>query len=352
MIENLSEDEYAEMVIEEEGEEDFWEDDYVNEDDETKTMPKAKKGKGSSKSSKMTVVSERSCTYCPELFKTDYKLKQHVNETHVSHKIRGLKNKVKHKVGGDGGYQFTSHKLLLDYQTRFKDVFSIQVPPPDFTEEDFKNFKFPKPIEEFEVVPEKPAQQKDVVKGKGATECGVCDEKVPTATGLIKDHYVKVHTTHYRCTFDGCDYAIQKYESKNEEPLFKLARHLYYHERKPPQYKYPHECISCGYTTPYTEYVENHVKRKGPFHNNKCPKCDFRASGRAELTQHMETAGHQGEICGLCGDVFEDVKLMNKHRLYGHGKFKVLTIFLKVHFYGIHKHDLSVFFSLLCVIFS
>ena len=75
MIENLSEDEYAEMVIEEEGEEDFWEDDYVNEDDETKTMPKAKKGKGSSKSSKMTVVSERSCTYCPELFKTDYKLK-------------------------------------------------------------------------------------------------------------------------------------------------------------------------------------------------------------------------------------------------------------------------------------
>ena len=84
-------------------------------------MPKAKKGKGSSKSSKMTVVSERSCTYCPELFKTDYKLKQHVNETHVSHKIRGLKNKVKHKVGGDGGYQFTSHKLLLDYQTRFKD---------------------------------------------------------------------------------------------------------------------------------------------------------------------------------------------------------------------------------------
>ena len=141
---------------------------------------------------------------------------------------------------------------------------------------------------------------------------------------MIKDHYVKVHTIHYRCTYDGCDYAIQKFESKNEEPLFKLARHLYYHERKPPQYKYPHECISCGYTTPYTEYVENHVKRKGPFHNNKCPKCEFRASLRSELIQHMETSEHQGEICGLCGDVFDDMKLMNKHRLYGHGKFMKL----------------------------
>ena len=45
-------------------------------------------------------------------------------------KIRGLMKKV-----GDR-YWYTSHKLMLEYQVKYRDTFYINIPPSDFTEED------------------------------------------------------------------------------------------------------------------------------------------------------------------------------------------------------------------------
>ena len=60
---------------------------------------------------------------------------------------RGIRKKIKENL------QFSNHKMMLEYQERFKNSFKIQIAPPDFTQADFEKFDFPKPIEQLEVIP-------------------------------------------------------------------------------------------------------------------------------------------------------------------------------------------------------
>ena len=225
-------------------------------------------------------------------------------------KIRGLMKKV-----GDR-YWYTSHKLMLEYQVKYRDTFYINIPPSDFTEEDFNTFVFPKPLEDMEVVPrilsnEGPAP--------GTNKCNVCDEEVPNPTAL-KDHFVKAHSVHYVCPYDSskCNYAFQK--TGDQSDLYKLARHIYYHDHKPLQYLYPHECLACGYKTPFTCNIQSHLKTQGPYHDNRCPNCPERFYTRADLLHHMKVTNHEGYMCGLCEEVFETSLLKNRHRRTVHGK--------------------------------
>ena len=226
-------------------------------------------------------------------------------------KIRGITKKI-----GANHYYFASHKMMLEYQKKFRDVFQIQIPPPDFTEEDYAKFVFPKPIEEMLVVPE--------ILGKtspraGTTTCEICQHKASSTTAL-KEHHVKFHTIHYLCPYDKCGHAVQKLE--NEVAMFKFARHIYYHNHDHPQVMCPHKCLGCGYTTPYIAKVREHLKIKGPYHDNKCPRCPERFYSRTDLLNHKKISDHEGFVCGLCPEVFETSLLRNQHRGVNHGKRK------------------------------
>ena len=59
--------------------------------------------------------------------------------------------------------------------------------------------------------------------------------------------------------------------------------------------------------------VEEHVKRYGPYHDNKCPRCDKRFFTRQEIVEHMKTMKHEGSKCGFCNEVFD-----NENQLKGH----------------------------------
>ena len=206
-------------------------------------------------------------------------------------KIRGLKKKI-----GDR-YWYTSHKMMLEYQIRFKNTFTVNMCPPDFTTEDFASFVFPKPIEELIVFPEKLSK----IAPKSGTECDVCNERVSTPTAL-REHFIQFHTVHYLCPYEKCGYVFSK-SNNDQNDLAKLARHIFYHDRKPLQYNYPHECLACGYKTPYTCYIADHLKHQGPFHDNKCPNCEDRFYSRASLLQHFKEFQHEGYTCGICQEV-------------------------------------------------
>ena len=108
------------------------------------------------------------------------------------------------------------------------------------------------------------------------------------------------------------------------DPVFNFARHLYLHEHEHPQFKFPHECLACDFKTPYTENAKGHIKRQGPFHNNKCPNCEERFFTRSSVIDHFKAYPlHEGYVCGICETVFEDVDAKNRHRMKrgSHGKF-------------------------------
>ena len=189
----------------------------------------------------------------------------------------GIRKKIKK---GSKEYQYCDYQSMLEYQERFKNVFKIEITGPDFTAEDYGNFVFQPPFEELEtpqtIVRLRPAS--DDVK---TTKCDVCKQKFESAE-YLKQHFDTTHPTHYRCPFSNCGYEIQT--SNNLEIVrFKMARHIHGHDHEHPQMSLPHECIACGYKTPYIGMVYGHITTKGPHHDNKCPKCEERFFSRIEL---------------------------------------------------------------------
>ena len=107
------------------------------------------------------------------------------------------------------------------------------------------------------------------------------------------------------------------------DPVFNFARHLYLHEHEHPLFKFPHECLACDFKTPYTVNAQLHIKRQGPFHNNKCPNCEERFFIRSAFIDHFkEYPLHEGYVCGICELVFKDEEAKNRHRKKrgNHGK--------------------------------
>ena len=103
------------------------------------------------------------------------------------------------------------------------------------------------------------------------------------------------------------------------DPVFNFARHLYLHEHEHPLFKFPHECLACDFKTPYTVNAQLHIKRQGPFHNNKCPNCEERFFIRSAFIDHFkEYPLHEGYVCGICETVFDNMESKNSHRRKKH----------------------------------
>jgi len=230
--------------------------------------------------------------------------------------VRGLrcKNNADKK-----GYDYCSYKCLMEVKERTKDVFVINIPPPEFTEEDFVKFVFPKPIQELEVIPEKLAT---TIKPKhGSKHCEVCNEDFPNHQQL-KMHFFVTHTIHYVCPVENCKHVVAKLDSHKRQ--FELARHIWGHDHEHPQLSMPHECIACGFTTPYVGSVQDHVENMGPVHDNRCPTpgCEARFSSYAEYQDHATQHGHLGFKCGWCDEVFETMAMRGVHRRRMHVSHK------------------------------
>jgi hypothetical protein len=138
-------------------------------------------------------------------------------------KIRGLMCRYRARH-----YTFMSHDKLLQYQKDFETTFVIQIPDPDFTEEEFDNFKFPTDLKDLTVTPKHVnIKKQDLTKANAENECCICGKKCKSKPAL-SDHNIKAHTIHYVCPFERCDRAFQV---RGSDPLFKFARHVFFHNR-------------------------------------------------------------------------------------------------------------------------
>ena len=228
--------------------------------------------------------------------------------------IRGLRAKIdKYMVDH---YIFITHKKLLELKDAFRDTFTIQIPPADFTEDEYKNFTFPKPTEAYEIVPQVLAKYSEVCPTLGASICGVCNQSGLGTRPAMEEHHTKIHSIHYKCPFENCKYAVQKNKNGKHLPaLFRFARHIYFHNHDFPQFAFPHECIACGFKTSFSITVRSHMRNQGPYHDNQCPRCSDRLNSREELLRHIRENNHDGYRCGFCKEVFDTLPLRNKHRL-------------------------------------
>ena len=231
-------------------------------------------------------------------------------------KRRGLRKSV------FGEPQYSSTEMMKEYKKRYSHVFLIQIAPPDFPKEQFFDFVFPKPLESMEIIANESSEGyvslvNNIHSGL-ELKCLVCLLDFENNTQL-KDHYAESHTIYYKCPKDDCDFTIHKTEDRLSE--YKLARHIYYHNgQQHPQYSNLHECIACGYKTPYIGTVDSHCKTMGPYHINKCPRCDLKFKTRADLLDHVNQANHGGYVCGFCGEVFDAYGLKREHDNSVHGK--------------------------------
>ena len=249
-------------------------------------------------------VKKYPCEKCSEVFHTRDKLREHNKHVHKLDGVRGLYEKVtKLEIGH---YKFIKHDIMLQHIKDYKNSFVIQIAPHEFSKDDFEKFVFPKPVEEYLAFPEKLLDLWDL-KNKSKCKHKMCKQKFSSEDAL-KDHYIHTHNLEYVCPYEKCSDKVRN------KSLFEFARHIYYHENKHPQLEYPHECIACGFKTPYMKDVQNHIKIEGPYHDNSCPKCPEKFNSRFDLLQHVKLRKHDGFPCGMCTEVFETTDSKNLHR--------------------------------------
>ena len=244
------------------------------------------------------------CEHCEMNFETRQMCNDHMNTTHYFQKIRGIKSCK--KFGGKATYW--SHKSMLKFQNKYKNNFKINLAPPDFTKEMFEQFEFPKALKDLEVVPKHLSDIRNIPRN---LFCPKCESQHPTIENL-KQHIIKEHTLHYVCPINECDYVVKKSNSVLDS--YRLARHIYYHGKTPPQLLHLHECIACGLKVKKIDSIEKHLKKEGPFHDNKCPKCPLRFELQADLRNHMKIERHYGFCCGICSEVFSRQFQLNEHQ--------------------------------------
>ena len=203
-------------------------------------------------------------------------------------------------------YMFVRHEQMLEYTEKFRNTFTIQIVPQEFSEEDFEKFTFPKPVMDYLANPE---SLSTVSSKTNASQCKnkECRQKFDSVEEL-KEHFIQKHRLEYVCPYEKCRNQVRI------QTLFEFARHIYYHENKHPQFEYPHECLACGFETPFIKQVETHVKNEGPFHDNQCPNCPERFFSRSEFVEHTQLNQHNGFRCGLCSEVFDTNIKKRNHR--------------------------------------
>ena len=262
--------------------------------DETEVPTKKRKFK--------TQFINKDCEECKRLIHSDYKLRTHVVEAHSFEVARGLRAKSK-----KGEVSFTSQKTLLEKKELYKDRFEIRIPPPEFTKEEYNNCNVPDLMEKCLLTDLPSKMKKDEVSGK--LKCSNCLLPVKNFQQL-QDHFTMHHRMKFKCPKEGCDF-----NKRNPEVLLlDFIKHVYFHDNPYPAMNYPHQCLACKYNSPFMDRVEQHIKGNGPFHDNKCPKCEERYSTRQELVDHMKLNGHEGFRCGFCSIILPDENKLTCHK--------------------------------------
>ena len=133
-----------------------------------------------------------------ELWQPDQDISQISN---ITSQITGVRISLNR---GQGTYIEISYETLCSFKDKVKNNFDIKIPTPGFTQEDFKDFKFPENLEDLEVVPSVLADVEHVTPKNGTAQCGVCGIFGLNSYKHTRDHHIRFHTIHYECPIEDC----------------------------------------------------------------------------------------------------------------------------------------------------
>ena len=177
----------------------------------------------------------------------------------------------------------------------------------------FKSFEMPKPLEEYKT---KPRNLRNLRNGKEeilnetikSFQCTQCQLRLVNKP-LLRNHEIKHHKEHLPCSF--CNDA---FEIENAE---EFKKHLFFHIiLRNKSGKFKGCCVQCGYPGSKQISVAEHMKRKGPFHNDECCHCFQKMPSFQAYQDHIKNQ-HYGVWkfkCGKCSDqAFIHKKDFNSH---------------------------------------
>ena len=173
-------------------------------------------------------------------------------------------------------------------------------------------FGFPDSLDEYR---KQPDTKTYAVKNKGNdiseilpnnVQCPYC-QKILQDRSILKSHVLKLHSEHFQCPI--CDIA------KSVDDAEEFKRHVFEHiVHGKGVWK---QCIQCGYLGKRKFRFSEHLKKRGPLHNDECSQCSKKVNSYKEYQDHVN-AQHYGiwkYKCGfeICGEIFDEETQYLKH---------------------------------------
>ena len=145
--------------------------------------------------------------------------------------------------------------------------------------------------------------------------CHVCSSRFASNQNL-QSHLIKLHSEHYNCCFCKKAFAL------NQPEEFKL--HMFKHEHKMLATAC---CVQCGKFFQQSYKFHEHLKRKGPHHDDQCSQCSDKFSTHDEYKSHVESKhfGRWMYKCGFCSKQFAEDSELKSHTKVFHLQESLVT---------------------------
>ena len=176
----------------------------------------------------------------------------------------------------------------------------------------YENYQLPRPLETFKV-PAFESKTKTTSTEIDFTKplaCPVCSSRF-TCNQNLQSHLIKLHSEHYNCYFCKKAFALNQVED--------LRLHMFKHEHKILS-TCAKTCIQCGMYFRQSYKHQDHLKKKGPNHNDQCAQCPETFLSYEDHKLHVEKV-HYGKWklkCGFCSDKFDEECDLKSHHLAYH----------------------------------
>lgn len=171
----------------------------------------------------------------------------------------------------------------------------------------FDNYDFPRPLESFRMPASKGGTRKASIGANKPHTCKECNAGFSTSQ-ILNDHIIKIHNDHFQCHLCHKSFSIEQSED--------LRLHLFKHDQNILGNR-KIECVQCGNIFGRPNKLEEHIKEKGPKHDDQCAQCTERFTTHAQYRAHVSER-HLGRFkwkCGFCDDVYDEKRDLKQHLL-------------------------------------
>ena len=179
---------------------------------------------------------------------------------------------------------------------------------PDRSEVLPDDYELPLPLDKYLENPTNSYKKKQLKVPDSGISCSTCGLAFKSKSRL-QDHMTRIHEDHLKCPL-----CLKIFREEDQE-AFKL--HMYNHELNSAS---QFSCIQCGKEFNKRIKYQQHLKIKGPFHDDQCSQCQQIFASFSSYKNHVNDT-HFGQWvfkCGFCKTNFEEEKSLASHVSFVH----------------------------------